>query len=267
MVISLTSKHFCLTFLPNGYVYDQTLIVFAFESNSAWATMSSNVHRVWAEFQGATLEGRPPRYNVKRCFQAFPFAEGYQAQHKTRGAAGKTCFEFRADLMVRNDEGLTATYNRLHDPDEQNPQVIRLRELHDAMDRAVLEAYGWGDLETGCDFLLDYEIDEEEWGNKKKPYRYRWPDEVRDEILARLLELNAERAREEARSGAATSKQDPEEANDRPRTQGSQELRTSSHERTFRTQEFPPDSLEVRERARRGSQVGPCWPLARTCSR
>ena len=69
------------------------------------------------------------------------------------------------------------------------------------MDRAVLDAYAWSDIPTDCEFLLDYEIDEEEWGNIKKPYRYRWPDEVRDEVLARLLELNAERAKEEARSG------------------------------------------------------------------
>ena len=71
------------------------------------------------------------------------------------------------------------------------------------MDRAVLHAYGWDDIPTDCEFLLDYEIDEEEWGNKKKPYRYRWPDDVRDEVLARLIALNAERAAEEARSGAA----------------------------------------------------------------
>ncbi|MBE3132123.1 MAG: hypothetical protein IMZ55_01510, partial [Acidobacteria bacterium] len=51
-----------------------------------------------------------------------------------------------------------------------------------------------------------FEIDEEEWGNKKKPYRYRWPDDVRDEVLARLLELNAERAKEEARSGATAAR-------------------------------------------------------------
>ena len=46
-------------------------------------------------------------------------------------------------------------------------------------------------------------VDEEEWGARKKPYRYRWPDEVRDEVLARLLELNARRAAEEARAGKA----------------------------------------------------------------
>ena len=74
------------------------------------------------------------------------------------------------------------------------------------MDRAVLDSYGWTDIPTDCEFLLDYEIDEEEWGNKKKPWRYRWPDDVRDEVLARLLELNAERAKEEFRSGAAATK-------------------------------------------------------------
>src|SRR5262249_35747997 len=119
-------------------------------------------------------------------------------------AAGIGYYEFRAALMVRNNEGLTKTYNRFHSPDERESGILKLRELHTAMDRAVLDAYGWNDIPTDCEFLLDYEIDEEEWGNKKKPWRYRWPDEVRDEVLARLLELNAERAKEEARSGAAT---------------------------------------------------------------
>ena len=54
------------------------------------------------------------------------------------------------------------------------------------MDRVVLDAYGWNDIPTDCEFLLDYEIDEEEWGKRKKPYRYRWPDDIRDEVLARL---------------------------------------------------------------------------------
>ena len=74
------------------------------------------------------------------------------------------------------------------------------------MDRAVLDAYGWTDIPTDCEFLLDYEIDEETWGSKKKPYRYRWPDAVRDEVLARLLELNAERAADEARAGMRGTK-------------------------------------------------------------
>ncbi len=133
---------------------------------------------------------------------------------------GHEYYEFRAALMVRNNEGLTKTYNRFHDRDhdatEPDHEIVagiqRLRELHEAMDRAVLNAYGWKDLAdtATCEFLLDYEgEDEEENGEpsggrgKKKPWRYRWPDEFRDEVLARLLELNEKRAEEEAVTGIA----------------------------------------------------------------
>ena len=78
---------------------------------------------------------------------------------------------------------------------------MTLRDLHAAMDRAVLDAYGWHDISTDCEFLLDYEIDEETWGNKKKPYRYRWPEAVHDEVLARLLDLNQKRHEEEVAAG------------------------------------------------------------------
>ena len=111
--------------------------------------------------------------------------------------------------MVRNNEGLTKTYNRFHDPDERSPDILKLRELHAAMDRAVLDAYGWTDLKPTCEFLLDYEEDEDEDDDRrngrrrKKPWRYRWPDDFRDEVLARLLELNRQRAEEERLSGAA----------------------------------------------------------------
>jgi len=111
--------------------------------------------------------------------------------------------------MIRNNEGLTKTYNRLHDPDERSPDILDLRKLHAAMDRAVLDAYGWTDLKPTCEFLLDYEEedDEDEAGGKKskkkKPWHYRWPDDFRDEVLARLLELNRQRAEQERLSGAA----------------------------------------------------------------
>ena len=52
----------------------------------------------------------------------------------------------------------------------RNSEVARLRDLHAALDRAVLDAYGWRDIPTDCDFLLDYAIDEEEQGRKKKPF-------------------------------------------------------------------------------------------------
>ena len=127
---------------------------------------------------------------------------------------GAHYYEFRSQFMKRENEGLTAIYNRFHDPDERSPDIFKLRELHAAMDRAVLDAYGWTDLKPTCEFLLDYEEDEDEdesggGRRRKKPWRYRWPDDFRDEVLARLLELNRQRAEEERLSGAAAENARP----------------------------------------------------------
>ncbi|GAG05206.1 unnamed protein product, partial [marine sediment metagenome] len=177
---------------------------FALDSYGEFCALQARVHEVWVHFTSSTLKD-DLGYKISDSFETFPFPENWET-HPALEAAGRAYYEFRAALMVRSDEGLTKTYNRFHDPDERDPEILKLRELHAAMDRAVLDAYAWSDISTDCEFLLDYEIDEEEWGTKKKPWRYRWPDEVRDEVLARLLELNAERAKEEARSGAAAAK-------------------------------------------------------------
>jgi hypothetical protein len=105
--------------------------------------------------------------------------------------------------MISQSEGLTSIYNRFHDPDDRTPNIVSLRELHAGMDCAVLDAYGWSDIHPKCEFLLDCENDEEARGKKKVPWRHRWPNDIRDEVLARLLKLNSERAEEETRSGAA----------------------------------------------------------------
>lgn len=42
-----------------------------------------------------------------------------------------------------------------------------------------------------------------------KPWRYRWPDEIRNEVLACLLKLNAERAKEEELAGQTAAAQNP----------------------------------------------------------
>jgi hypothetical protein len=123
--------------------------------------------------------------------------------------------------MNGKKEGLTRTYNRFHDPHERDPDILRLRELHAAMDRAVLDAFGWHDIPTDCVFRLDYEIDEETWGNKKKPWRYRWPEAVHDEVLARLLDLNQRRYQEELAAGLhakGAAKPKPEKKPAKPRT-------------------------------------------------
>ena len=199
LAISRVGQHAAFAFLPNGMVFAETTIVFPFSTHATFCTLQSRPHEIWARFFASSLEDRL-RYTPSDCFETFPFPDGWEV-HSVLEAAGKAYYERRAALMVRNDEGMTKTYNRFHDPYENDSDIVKLRALHAAMDRAVLDAYGWTDIPTDCDFLLDYEIDEATWGRKKKPYRYRWPDAVRDEVLARLLALNAERAVEEAGSG------------------------------------------------------------------
>ena len=70
------------------------------------------------------------------------------------------------------------------------------------MDAAVLRAYGWDDLilDARADFI-QVEVDE----GKRAKTRLDWPAAVKDEVLARLLRLNAERHAEEVRLGYAPS--------------------------------------------------------------
>ncbi|NLE74241.1 MAG: N-6 DNA methylase [Actinobacteria bacterium] len=204
LVISRVGQRVAFALLPAGMVYAESTVVFPFSTQAAFCALQSRPHEVWARFFGSSLEDRL-RYTPSDVFETFPFPEDWES-HPVLEQVGEDYYEFRAALMVQNDEGLTKTYNRFHDPEEDSPDILKLRELHEAMDRAVLDAYGWTDIPTECEFLLDYEVDEEDSGRRKKPWRYRWPDEVRDELLARLLELNAERAAEEARAGAGAKK-------------------------------------------------------------
>ena len=98
--------------------------------------------------------------------------------------------------------------NRFHNPHEKSSEIRQLREHHETIDRTVLEAYCWDDLAQSvrCEFLLDFEEEENDKSTvkkskKKKPWRLRWPDDFRDEVLARLLELNERRHQEELLAG------------------------------------------------------------------
>ena len=200
--VSRVGQHYGCASIPALAVHADSLIVFPFENNAAFCALQSRPHEVWVRSFGSSLEERL-RYTPTDCFETFPFPHDW-ATHPHLEQIGGVYYAHRAQLMVTNEQGLTKTYNRFHDPDEDDRAILRLRELHGDMDRAVLATYGWKDIPTDCQFILDYEGDEEDEdrpSRRRKPWRYRWPDEVRDEVLARLLALNAERAaaEEEAR--------------------------------------------------------------------
>ena len=132
-------------------------------------------------------------------FETFPFPQGWESL-EVLNSVGKAYYDFRSALMVARNEGLTKTYNRFHDPTETAEDIQRLRELHAAMDRAVLEAYGWHDLAARAAPIF---LDETNEDDHTYQGRLFWPSDFRDEVLARLLALNAERHAEEVRLGIA----------------------------------------------------------------
>ena len=200
---AFVSKYLQFAFVPGGVVIAGPSNAFAINDFKTLATIQSRPHELWTRFHASSLEDRL-RYTPSTCFETFPFPTDFEINDSLE-RAGRAYYDFRAALMVKNDEGLTNTYNYFHDRENREPDIVRLRELHTAMDRAVLAAYGWHDIKTDCDFFPDYTAEDEEGNEVEKSIRYRWPDEVRDEVLARLLALNAERHAEEVKLGLVST--------------------------------------------------------------
>jgi hypothetical protein len=201
------SNKLAFTFLPRSIVLSHKLVVFAFQTFAAFASLQSRCHEIWARFFSSTMKD-DLNYSPTDCFETFPFAVGFETDLGLE-LVGQEYFHFRASLMIESKEGLAKTYSRFHDPEEPSPEISRLREIHARIDRAVLDAYGWTDIQPSCTFLLDYEeAEDDEAGedggkSRRKPWRYRWPDDVHDEVLARLLALNREQAEAERLAGMA----------------------------------------------------------------
>jgi hypothetical protein len=107
---------------------------------------------------------------------------------------------------LRSGEPLTAKERVIH----EQGLVSVLRQLHDDLDAAVLDAYGWSDLlpllriAMGTDARVPRAQDAQErpHGNEPPTEGQTRDDAKRafdDAILERLVALNAERAAEEAR--------------------------------------------------------------------
>jgi hypothetical protein len=162
-------------------VYDQTTVVVASDDSALFSLLSSSEHLLWALEFGANLGGTP-RYNPSRCFVTFPFPD----EMKELRPIGDSYHEFRRNIMLSRQEGLTKTYNRFHDPEEIAADIQKLREMHVEMDKAVAAAYGWTDLDLGHGFH-----------ETKQGVRFTISEAARREVLGRLLKLNHERYAEE----------------------------------------------------------------------
>jgi hypothetical protein len=209
-LLSRISAHHGVTTIPAETVCAETTVVLADDAPNFRGVLQSRPHELWAAFFASSLGGTL-RYGPSDCFETFPLPAGSESDDSL--AAIATAYHaHRASLMVARNEGLTRTYNRFHSPSDRTPEIQRLRELHHALDLAVLRAYGWGDLAARAapEFLT---------GETEPDHRYQgrlfWPAPFRDEVLARLLDLNRARAAEERRLGlspAAPTEEETEEA-------------------------------------------------------
>ena len=107
-------------------------------------------------------------------------------------------YTHRQSIMHTRREGLTATYNRFHNPNDRAPDIQQLRELHVEMDHAVAAAYGWHDLlpspsgrGAGGEGLGH------DFHDTKQGVRFTVSEATRRELLDRLLALNHQRHEEE----------------------------------------------------------------------
>lgn len=182
-----TAKHRVFQFLEGSVLPDNKLVVIALQDGLHLGVLSSRVHMSWALASGSWLGvGNDPVYVKSRCFEAFPFPDldpaGTLAE-RIRTLAEQIDSHRKAQLAAHSDATLTAMYNVLEKLRSGETLTIKekmvhehglvgvLKSLHDELDAAVLQAYGWADLTL--------------------------PDDT-DTLLVRLVELNSKRAAEEA---------------------------------------------------------------------
>ena len=164
-----------------------------------FASFKSRLHEVWARFLSSSMKDRSALHAIRLLRDLSRFLQDSKHRQNSKQPA-QAYHDHRAALMIARNEGMTKTYNRFHDRTETAEDIQRLRELHAAMDRAVLEAYGWHDLAARAAPIF---LDETNEDDHTYQGRLFWPSDFRDEVLARLLALNAERHAEEVRLGIA----------------------------------------------------------------
>jgi hypothetical protein len=156
--------------------------------------MQSRLHVSWTWLLSSTMK-TDLNYSASDCFETFPFPQpDPRAKISALEDIGHRLYDARAATMVATQQGLTQTYNKLKDPDCNDPEIIHLRELHLEMDRAVLTAYGWVDL---IDKVPPFTTPQTE-AHKVAVAAFE------DAVIDRLFALNAERAAAEALAGKGT---------------------------------------------------------------
>jgi hypothetical protein len=199
------AKHRVFVFIDGTVIPDDKIIAVAIENPVPLAALSSRLHVSWANATGGRLGvGNDPVYSKSTCFDRFPFPICDDESAIRLAALAEQIDSHRKRLQAAHpDLTLTGLYNVLEklrrgEPLNAKEKILHdhglvsvLRELHDDLDRAVFAAYGWNDL---ADALVGKP-------GATMPYPEKPAEQAaaEEELLSRLVALNAERAAEEAR--------------------------------------------------------------------
>lgn len=168
--------------VPSSQVISHMVVVIASDSFGDLALHSSSFQYCWTAKYSASMKG-DLRFIPTDCYDNFPQPD----LTENMDTVGKRLDQERREIMRQRVLGLTKLYNMVHSPFEGGEDIDRLREIHVEIDEAVMDAYGWSDLDL-------------RHGHHETPQGTRWtvaPD-TRVEILDRLLELNFARHEEES---------------------------------------------------------------------
>ncbi|GAA2908460.1 hypothetical protein GCM10010478_03820 [Streptomyces erythrogriseus] len=202
IVIALVSKSVMPARVPTGQVFSHALGVFASDDPGLLAVLSSSPHYWWSMDRAGTMKG-DLRYTPTDIFETL-IRPPITRRLRDGGALLETC---RKRLMLDRNMGLTSTYNLVHDPDCQDEDIIKLRRIHEEIDKATIEAYGWRDLlddsgkeppadPTHAAFPLDHGFHRTDQGT-----RYTMGLLARTEIVDRLRQLNHQAYADEVHLG------------------------------------------------------------------
>jgi len=177
LVISLVSNAVMPVRVPTGQVFAHKCAVFALDDFASLALLDSSVHSIWVIRYTSTMR-TDINYSPSDVFLTLPRPKATEELE----VLGSQLDGTRRDLMLSRAWGLTKTYKKVHDPDNHEPAIQELRDIHVAIDEAVVRAYEWDDL--------DLKI-----GHHPTKIGIRWTvsKEVRFELLDRLLEENHRR--------------------------------------------------------------------------
>ncbi|MET8217838.1 DNA methyltransferase [Streptomyces hirsutus] len=202
IIMAQVSKVVMPVLVPTGRVFDQKLVVFASDDSALLGILSSAAHYWWAVDRSATMKA-DLSYSPSDVFVTL-FRPCFTDRVRASGARLDT---YRRDVMLARNMGLTATYNLVHDPECKDADIVELRRIHEEIDRAVIEAYGWHDFLddsgqtlpvdlTHETFPLDHGFHETDQGT-----RYTIGLLARTEIIDRLRQLNHQAYADEVHLG------------------------------------------------------------------